>query len=94
MLLVLTVGDYLLWDWSIANAHDIVSLVAGLTLVPLAAVSLVQLALASGRLLGGLIGASRIPNHAGRASHGAQSVGGEPRSSTTESHVSSGKLAA
>jgi len=49
-LLVLTGVDYALWDWSIASGHDIVSLVAGLTLLPLAALSLGGLVLAAGRL--------------------------------------------
>jgi hypothetical protein len=41
-LLALCAGDYLLWGWSIADGHDIVSLVAGLTLLPLAAVSVAR----------------------------------------------------
>ncbi len=49
-LLVLTGVDYALWDWSIASGHDIVSLVAGLTLLPLAALSLGGVVLATGRL--------------------------------------------
>jgi hypothetical protein len=58
LLLVLTAGDYLLWDWSIADGHDILSLVAGLTLLPLAAVSIGALVLAGGRLLGFALGRS------------------------------------
>ena len=57
-LLVLTGVDYVLWDWSIANGHDIVSLVAGLTLLPLAALSLGGLVLAGARLCGLLLGKS------------------------------------
>ena len=57
-LLVLTAADYVLWDWSIADGHDIVSLVAGLTLLPLAAVSLGGLLLMGARLLGTLFGRS------------------------------------
>ena len=45
-LLLLTTADYLLWNWSIASGHDVVSLVAGLTLLPLGTVSIAQLALA------------------------------------------------
>lgn len=52
LLLVLTAADYALWDWSIANSHDIVSLIAGLTLLPLAAATLALLALGAARLLG------------------------------------------
>lgn len=51
LLLVLTVADYALWDWSIADGHDIVSLVAGLTLLPLAAATLALLAVGAARLL-------------------------------------------
>jgi hypothetical protein len=68
-LLVLTGVDYALWDWSIANGHDIVSLVAGLTLLPLAALSLGGLVLAGVRLCGLLLGKSgpRARAHARRA---------------------------
>ena len=52
LLLVLTAADYALWDWSIASGHDIVSLIAGLTLLPLAAATLALLALGTARLLG------------------------------------------
>jgi hypothetical protein len=57
-LLVLTAVDYVLWDWSIADGHDITSLVAGLTLLPLAAVSLGGLVLTGARLMGLLLGRS------------------------------------
>lgn len=32
---LLALADYLLWNWSLAGSHDILALVAGLTLVPL-----------------------------------------------------------
>jgi membrane protein implicated in regulation of membrane protease activity len=48
---VLTAADYALWDWSIADGHDIVSLVAGLTLLPLAAATLALLAVGAARVL-------------------------------------------
>jgi hypothetical protein len=32
----LTLGDYLLWDWSLKNNHDVLAVVAGLTLPPIA----------------------------------------------------------
>lgn len=57
-LLVLTVADYQLWNWSIADGHDILSLVAGLTLLPLGAMSVAQLALAGTRLMGVVFGTS------------------------------------
>lgn len=52
LLLVLTAADYALWNWSIANGHDIVSLIAGMTLLPLAAATVALLALGGARLLG------------------------------------------
>lgn len=58
LLLVLTVADYLLWNWSIANGRDIFSLVAGLTLLPLGAMSVAQLALAAARFMGLVLGSS------------------------------------
>jgi hypothetical protein len=93
-LLVLTAGDYLLWDWSIADGHDIVSLVAGLTLLPLAAVSLGQLVLAGGRLTALLIGRSSTPTRAGRASRKADAPERALHASASEPDSSSGKLAA
>ena len=32
----LTLGDYLLWNWSLNHNHDALALVSGLTLPPLA----------------------------------------------------------
>jgi hypothetical protein len=101
-LLALTAGDYMLWGWSIANGHDVVSLVAGLTLLPLAAVGLGQLVLAGGRLLGMLLRHSSL----GRSSRGVPHAPGERTSrkdvtaeharhaSTSESDSPSGRLAA
>ncbi|MEA2334689.1 MAG: hypothetical protein QOG40_1179, partial [Solirubrobacteraceae bacterium] len=31
----LTIGDYLLWNWSLNANHDVLALVSGLTLPPL-----------------------------------------------------------
>jgi hypothetical protein len=58
LLLVLTAGDYALWDWSIASGHDVVSLVAGLALLPLAAATLAMASLGVARLLGVALEAS------------------------------------
>lgn len=44
---VLTGGDYLLWNWSAGGAHDILALISGLTLLPLAAVCFGLLVLTS-----------------------------------------------
>lgn len=51
LLLALTAADYALWDWAIADGHDILSLVSGLTLLPLAAATLAMLGVGAARLL-------------------------------------------
>jgi hypothetical protein len=48
----LTIGDYLLWNWSLNGSHDVLALVSGLTLPPLAAALVWLLALTAVRLLG------------------------------------------
>ena len=47
----LTLGDYLLWNWSLNGNHDVMALVSGLTLPPLALAFLWLLALSAARLL-------------------------------------------
>jgi len=47
----LTAGDYMLWNWSVGGAHDIVALASGLTLLPLAAVCFGLLVLACLQML-------------------------------------------
>jgi hypothetical protein len=47
----LTIGDYLLWNWSLNGSHDVLALVSGLTLPPLAAAFLWLIALTAARLL-------------------------------------------
>ena len=47
----LTVGDYLLWNWSLNANHDVLALVSGLTLPPLAVACLWLLALSVARLI-------------------------------------------
>jgi len=62
----LTLGDYLLWNWSLNGNHEVVALVAGLTLPPLALATLWLLARAVARLLArgaGRQGARRSPAH-------------------------------
>ena len=93
-LLVLTVADYLLWNWSIAGGHDILSLVAGLTLLPLGTVSIAQLALAAARLIGLLLGR---PSHSARARRATRKVAAAEharRASAVESDPPSRRLAA
>jgi hypothetical protein len=95
-LLVLTVADYFLWNWSIADGRDVLSLVAGLTLLPLGAMSIAQLALAGARLMGLILGtpsarARARARAAARAEHLAEH---SMHASTTESDQPSSRLAA
>jgi hypothetical protein len=48
---VLAGGDYLLWNWSLQGSHDVLGLVAGLTLPPLAIALVWLLGLNAARLL-------------------------------------------
>ena len=47
-----TVGDYLVWNWSLNGNHDAIALASGLTLPPLALVAFWLLAVAAARVLG------------------------------------------
>ena len=47
----LTVGDYLLWNWSLNGNHDVLALISGLTLPPLGLAWVWLLALGAARLL-------------------------------------------
>jgi hypothetical protein len=86
LLLALTAADYALWDWSIADGHDIVSLVSGLTLLPLAAAALAMLALGAARLVGftlerlsGQRNTGPAARHGRAAKHGRAAIqGGVP----------------
>jgi hypothetical protein len=51
-VLGVTVGDYLLWNWSLNGNHDVIALISGLTLPPLALVSFWLLAVTSAELVG------------------------------------------
>ncbi len=50
-VLALTVGDYLLWNWSLSANHEALALVSGLTLPPLVLVSLWIVAMSAVRLV-------------------------------------------
>ncbi len=67
----LTVGDYLLWNWSLNGNHDVLALVSGLTLPPLAVVCVWLLALSVARLLARSASASRSARRGTGASAGA-----------------------
>jgi hypothetical protein len=54
LVCALTAGDYLLWNWSLSGNRDVLALVSGLTLPPLAAACLLLLALTAARAASGL----------------------------------------
>jgi hypothetical protein len=47
----LTIGDYLLWNWSLNANHDVLALVSGLTLPPMTIALVWLLALTAARLI-------------------------------------------
>ncbi|MHB8235021.1 MAG: hypothetical protein ACYDHT_10250, partial [Solirubrobacteraceae bacterium] len=47
----LTIGDYLLWNWSLNTNHDVLALVSGLTLPPLTIAFVWLLVLTAARLI-------------------------------------------
>jgi hypothetical protein len=101
----LTVGDYLLWNWSLGGNHGALALVSGLTLPPLAVACAWLIVLNLARLL-----MSQPERHAARAHRRARTprtsiranrasiararTVGEPAPSTAPTGRSSGKLAA
>jgi hypothetical protein len=58
---VLAVGDYLLWNWSLNGNHDVLALVSGLTLPPLAIACIWLVALSAMRLLAHSVDRARPP---------------------------------
>jgi hypothetical protein len=95
----LTVGDYLLWNWSLGANHDVLALVSGLTLPPLAVACLWLLALSLARLLARMtrrqpaVADERVRR--GRATEVEADVPvREPSTPTTAAGSSSRKLAA
>jgi hypothetical protein len=93
LLLAVVAADYALWDWSIASGHDIVSLVSGLTLLPMATIALGMLAVATARLLRFLLGGTAGRAAAVRTSADVEPTG-ETRDKAASAEGSSGRLAA
>jgi hypothetical protein len=75
----LTIGDYLLWNWSLNANHDVLALVSGLTLPPLAIACLWLIALTAARLLArttrGATGARRARARKPPAKHPKRAAG-------------------
>jgi hypothetical protein len=103
----LTVGDYLLWNWSLSHNHDVLALVSGLTLPPLAVAFLWLLTMSLARLLA--FSARRPAARAARTARWARAARGarqrarrpapgrpleEPPTTATPAGSSSRKLAA
>lgn len=93
LLLALTAADYALWDWSIADGHDILSLVSGLTLLPVAAVTVGMLVVGGARLLGFLLAGTAGRTPAVHARVEAETVKEAPTEAAS-GRDSSGRLAA
>jgi len=49
-VLGLTIGDYLVWNWSLNGNHTVIALASGLTLPPLALASMWLVAISAARL--------------------------------------------
>lgn len=95
----LTIGDYLLWNWSLNANHDVLALVSGLTLPPLAIVCLWLLALTVARLLarttrGASHARARKPAAARRRAAAASKPAPRGASAAAASSRSSRKIAA
>jgi hypothetical protein len=100
----LTLGDYLLWNWSLSGSHAVLALVAGLSLPPLALACLWLLAVNAGRLVARSTRRARAAVHAygrrtagyraGTAAPGGAPVDRSPAPASSSSAPSPGKLAA
>jgi hypothetical protein len=86
----LTLGDYLLWNWSLAGDHGALALVSGLTLPPLALACASLLALNLARLIAGSTfthaGRRRAPRSAPRPQAPGGRVEGSPRPGRSGNH--------
>lgn len=72
LVLVLAGGDYLLWNWLLQGNHDVLALVSGLTLPPLAIALIWLLALNATRLLARAARAPRQPRAKQQRQHQQQ----------------------
>lgn len=88
----LTVGDYLLWNWSLNSNHDVIALASGLTLPPLALAALWLLALSVARLVAGI--ARRPVARHGVGNGMARGPGARPSSDTVAVEESPARTAA
>ncbi len=70
----LTIGDYLLWNWSLNANHAVIALISGLTLPPLALATLWLLALSLARLVARAAGRGRVRGARGSAPPAARAA--------------------
>jgi hypothetical protein len=99
LVIGLTVGDYLLWNWSLNAGHDVLALVSGLTLPPLALMSAWVLVMGAMRAVAAVARFARRPRSAppqpARRSAGARRAAPHPaRGGAAAPSERSGKIAA
>jgi hypothetical protein len=97
LVLALTIGDYLLWSWSLNHGHDVLALISGLTLPPLIIACLWLLTLGVGRVIGRARRPSPVQYASGRTRAEAlreADAGKAAGDSSPSSSSSSRKLAA
>ncbi len=80
---VLALGDYMLWNWSVGASHDVVALVAGVTLIPLLIALAWLVVVAVARLLAHVAQRPRASGAGARAAAAGRGAraGGRPRRS-------------
>jgi hypothetical protein len=80
---VLALGDYVLWNWSVGANHDVVALVAGVTLIPLLIALAWLVVVAVARLLAHAAHRPQARGAGARATAGARDAraGGRSRGS-------------
>lgn len=96
LVLALTIGDYLLWNWSLNHGQDVLALISGLTLPPLIIACLWLLALGVGRTIGRARRPSPVQYASGKAPTEAmrEADAGAAGETALSSSSSSRKLAA
>jgi hypothetical protein len=81
----LTLGDYLLWNWSLGGSHDVLALVSGLTLPPLAVAFVWLIALTLVRLLARSARGSQVQRDQRRRARSGPARGAGTSGETTPS---------
>jgi hypothetical protein len=79
LVVLLALGDYLLWNWSLSANHDILALVSGMTLIPLLIALVWLLVLAVARLIAHTAQRPRVRAGAGERTRPRPPVSGLDR---------------